>query len=94
MSNYILHLIDKNPVNNQTILCSSGQEVLFHKNEAMKRGFQVKVSKAKKVKQKPVGVVIVDLNGNTRSGQNVFDEYIKDLENIENNKINMEGKVK
>lgn len=60
MSKYILQLIDKDPVNNQTIPCSSGQEVLFYKNKAIKMGFQVKVSRAKKEKEKPKTIIIFD----------------------------------
>lgn len=61
MSKYILHLIDKDPVNNQTIPCSSGQEVLFYKNKAIKMGFQVKVSRAKKEKERPVMIIFDEL---------------------------------
>lgn len=60
MSKYILHLIDKDPVNNQTIPCSSGQEVIFYKNKAIKMGFQVKVSRAKKENEKPKTIIIFD----------------------------------
>ena len=74
MSRYILHLIDKDPVNNQTIPCSSGQEVLFCKKEAMKKGFQVKVSRAKKEKERPLTIIMCECSPIKLKGD--INEYI------------------
>lgn len=74
MSKYILELIDKDPVNNQIIPCSSGQEVLFYKNKVIKMGFQVKVSKAKKEKEKPITVIMCESSPIKFKGE--INEYI------------------
>lgn len=46
---YILHLLDKDPVNNQIIECSTAQEARDYKKKAEKMGFKVTIKREGKV---------------------------------------------
>lgn len=40
---YTLYLTDKDPANNMTIECSTGQEAAKYKNKALEQGYKVEV---------------------------------------------------
>lgn len=48
MSKYILHLEDKDPINNMTIECDNATEAVEYKRKAQKMGFEVRVKGEKK----------------------------------------------
>lgn len=48
MSKYILELTDKDPKNNQTVLCGDAREANKIKKKAKKMGFQVSVKREEK----------------------------------------------